>query len=101
MGHDEFDVLVLNSLGVDLFTIVLLLLLGLLVLTTLDSLAGLAVVVTCVVVLGGGELLGSSSLGGGVQVLNLGLTEDAGVTRISKRYSSRGLSRCCSVAAHM
>lgn len=38
------------------------------------------VVVTGVVVLttGLGELLSSSLLGGGVQVLNLGLTEDAG-----------------------
>lgn len=34
-------------------------------------------VVASVVVLGGSELLGSSGLGGGVQVLNLGLTEDA------------------------
>lgn len=34
-------------------------------------------VVASVVVLGGGELLGGGSLGGGVQVLNLGLAEDA------------------------
>lgn len=34
-------------------------------------------VVARVVVLGGGELLGSGSLGGGIQVLDLGLTEDA------------------------
>lgn len=34
-------------------------------------------VVASVVVLGGSELLGSSGLGGGVQVLDLGLTEDA------------------------
>lgn len=34
-------------------------------------------VVAGMVVLGGGELLGGSGLGGGVEVLNLGLTEDA------------------------
>lgn len=33
-------------------------------------------VVACVVVLGGSELLSSRSLGGGVQVLDLSLTED-------------------------
>jgi hypothetical protein len=36
-----------------------------------------AVVVTVGLSLGGGELLGSGSLGLGVQVLDLGLTEDA------------------------
>jgi hypothetical protein len=35
------------------------------------------VVVASVVVLGLGELLGGSSLGGSVEVLDLGLTEDA------------------------
>lgn len=34
-------------------------------------------VVAGVVVLGGGQLLGSGGLGGGVQVLDLSLTEDA------------------------
>lgn len=99
MGHDELDVLILNTLSIDLLTIVLLFLLGLLVVTTLNSLAGLAVVVASVVVLGSGELLSSSSLGGGVQVLNLGLTEDATVTCISKEYSSRASDLV--VAAYM
>lgn len=40
-------------------------------------------VVAGVVVLGGGKLLGSGGLGRGVQVLNLGLTEDTVGTRIS------------------
>lgn len=34
-------------------------------------------VVACVVVLGGGQLLGGGGLGGSVQVLDLGLAEDA------------------------
>lgn len=78
LRHDELDVLVLDALGVHLLAVILLLLGGLLLgVTTLDSLARLAVVVACVVVLGGGKLLGSRGLGGGVQVLDLGLTEDA------------------------
>lgn len=36
------------------------------------------------VVLGGGQLLGGSGLSGGVQVLNLGLAEDA----VKKRYQN-------------
>lgn len=78
LRHDELDILVLNALGVHLLAVILLLLGGLLLgVTTLDSLARLAVVVARVVVLGGGKLLGSRGLGGGVQVLDLGLTEDA------------------------
>jgi hypothetical protein len=71
LGHDEFDILVLDALGVDLLVVILLL---------LGSLLAVAVVVAGVVVVvrgGVGELLGSGSLGAGVEVLDLGLTEDA------------------------
>lgn len=82
MGLDQLDVLVLQTLSIDLLVIVIVVLLGLLLLlTSLDGLAGLAVavVVTSVVVLTTslGELCGSGLLSGRVQVLNLGLTEDA------------------------
>lgn len=78
LRHDELNVLVLDALGVHLLTVILLLLGGLLGgIATLNGLAGLAVVVACVVVLGGGQLLGGGGLGGGVQVLDLGLTKDA------------------------
>lgn len=83
MGLDQLDVLVLQTLSIDLLVIVIVVLLGLLLLllTSLDGLAGLAVavVVTSVVVLATslGELCGSGLLSGRVQVLNLGLTEDA------------------------
>lgn len=79
MRHDKLNILSLEAALVDLLTIILLLiLLGL-------DLGGLAlakvvlVVVTGVVTgsLGGSELLGGGSLGLGVQVLDLGLTEDA------------------------
>lgn len=80
LRHDELNVLVLDALGVHLLAVVLLLL-GSLVgagVGTLDGLAaGLAVVVAGVVVLSGGELLGSGGLSRGVEVLDLGLTEDA------------------------
>lgn len=82
LGHDELNVLVLKTGGIDLL---LILLLVLLVLSTLDGLAlsvvvrviVSGVVVASVVVLGSSELLSSRSLGLGVKVLNLGLTEDA------------------------
>ena len=78
LSHDELDVLGLKAGVVDLLAIVLLLLL---LLSTLDGLALVTlgrVVVTGVVVGGlAGELLGSLGLGLGVEVLNLGLTEDA------------------------
>lgn len=79
--HDELDVLGLEAGVVDLLAVVLL----------LDLLLGLALLVSVVVVvvvvvagvvvtllLGLGELLGGRSLGLRVQVLDLGLTEDAG-----------------------
>ena len=85
LGHDELDVLGLKASVVDLLAIVLLLLL---LLGTLDGLAlvTLGGVVVAGVVVGGlaGELLGSLGLGLGVEVLNLGLTEDA-VLEVSHR----------------
>ena len=78
LGHDKLDVLGLETSAVDLLAIVLLLLL---LLGTLDGLAlvTLGGVIVAGVVVGGlaGELLGSLGLGLGVEVLNLGLTEDA------------------------
>lgn len=80
LRHDELNVLVLDALGVHLLAVILLLL-GSLVgrgVGALDGLAaGLAVVVARVVVLGLGELLRGGGLGRGVEVLDLGLTEDA------------------------
>ena len=76
LGHDKLNVLGLKTGLVDLLTVILLflLLLGL-------NLGGLALVGVVVGVLSGtlllGELLGSGGLGLRVQVLNLGLTEDA------------------------
>jgi hypothetical protein len=76
LGHDKLNVLGLETGLVNLLTVILLflLLLGL-------DLGGLALVGVVVGVLGGtlllGELLGSGGLGLRVQVLNLGLTEDA------------------------
>lgn len=81
LGHDELDVLVLKTFGVDLLLIVLLILLGV---RGVDSLAlavvvrmGRVVVTGVVVLLSRRQLLGSCSLSLGVQVLNLSLTEDA------------------------
>jgi len=78
LGHDELNVLGLKASVVDLLAIILLLLL---LLGTLDGLAlvTLGGVVVAGVVVGGlaGELLGSLSLGLGVEVLNLSLTENA------------------------
>jgi hypothetical protein len=82
LGHDQLDVLSLEACLIDLLTIVLLFLLLLLGLKV-NGLALAVVVIVLVVVtgvvtgsLGGSELLGGGSLGLGVQVLNLGLTED-------------------------
>jgi hypothetical protein len=83
LGHDKLDVLILKSRGIDLLLILLLVLLViiilvLLLLVGLNSLAGLAVVVTRVVLsVLGSELSSSRLLSSGVNVLNLGLTEDA------------------------
>jgi hypothetical protein len=84
--HDELNVLGLKTRVIDLLLVFLVfLLLFVVVLLVLDGLA-LALVVMVVVVAGVvvrsglslGELLGSGSLGLGVQVLDLGLTENAG-----------------------
>jgi hypothetical protein len=102
LGHDELDVLGLETSVVDLLAIVLLLLLGL---GALDGLAlvTLGGVVVAGVVVGGlaGKLLGSLGLSLGVEVLNLSLTEDA-VLRVSKTAYFLPLiqifkrtSRCC------
>lgn len=75
LGHDQLNVFILETLGINLFAVVLVVVL--LGLGRLNSLAGLAVVVTSVVVgTGGGKLLGGSLLGRGVDVLNLGLAKD-------------------------
>ena len=80
--HDKLDVLGLKTRVIDLLTVILLLLDLLLDLLLL----AVSVVVVVVVVVAGvvvtlllslGELLGGGSLSLGVQVLNLGLTEDA------------------------
>ena len=80
MCHDELNILGLKARLVNLLTIILLLFLLILLrgLALAEDLL-LGVVVTGVVTgsLGGSELLGSGGLGLGVQVLNLGLTEDA------------------------
>lgn len=79
MCHDELDILGLETRLIDLLTIIFLLLLLLLSLGGLALAEDLLVVVTSVVAsgLGGSELLSGGSLGLGVQVLDLGLTEDA------------------------
>lgn len=80
MGHDKLNVLVLDALGVHVIVIVLVLVivLLLLVISLLSGFAGLAVVVAGVVGLGVGlgELGSGGLLGGGVEILDLGLTED-------------------------
>lgn len=79
MRHDQLDILGLKAGLIDLLTIILLILLLILGLGGLALAENLLVVVTGVVTcgLGGSELLSGGSLGLGVQVLNLGLTEDA------------------------
>ena len=85
MLHDKLDVLALEARVVDLLVVILLLFLLLLVFNSL-ALAVVVVVIVVVVMasvvvglsLGLSELLSGGSLSLGVQVLNLGLTEDAG-----------------------
>jgi hypothetical protein len=87
LGHDELDVLGLKTGVIDLLAVILLLLgLGALDGLALGTLGG---VVVAGVVVGRlvGELLGSLGLSLGVEVLNLGLTEDA-VHRVSIRHSA-------------
>jgi hypothetical protein len=83
LRHDQFDILILKTLGIDLFSIVFVIVF--LVITSVDGLtltmvvvvvmAG--VIVSSVVVGLGSDLLGSGSLSLRVKVLNLGLTENA------------------------
>lgn len=76
LGHDELDVLVLQTLGINLLTIILIVVL--LGLGGLGGLSGVTVVVTGVVTFstGSGELCGGGLLRAGVDVLDLGLTEN-------------------------
>jgi hypothetical protein len=78
--HNQLDILGLKVGLVNLLTIILLILLLILSLGGLGLAENLLLVVVTGVVasgLGGSELLSGGSLGLGVQVLNLGLTEDA------------------------
>lgn len=83
LRHYQLDVLVLDALGVHLFALLLLLLLGYLVLVVVR--------VACVVVLRrlAGQLLRGRRLGAGVEVLDLGLAEDAALV-ISPRSGGGG-----------
>ena len=101
--HDELDVLGLKARVVNLLIVILLLLLVLLVLDSLAlALAGLVAVVVAGVVVGCGlglsKLLGGGSLSLGVEVLDLGLTEDAGAGSAKVAWAMEGqllTSRCC------
>jgi hypothetical protein len=78
--HDELNVLGLKASLINLLTIIFLFLFLLILLGGLALAENLLLVVVTGVVagsLGGSELLSGGSLGLGVQVLNLGLTEDA------------------------
>lgn len=84
LGHDQLDILVLQTSSIDLLSIVLVLIL--LVIASVNSLAlavVVGVIVASVVVSGvimsllGGQLLGSGGLGLGVEILDLGFAEDA------------------------
>jgi hypothetical protein len=79
LGHDKFDVLGLQAGIVDFFVIVIVFLLSLLVFNLLALSVLIVVIVTGVVFTG---LLSSELLSGGglvlrVEILDLGLTEDA------------------------
>lgn len=85
MGHDQFDVLVLQTSSIDLLSLILILLL--LAVISLNSLAlsvVMGVIMARVVMSGmvmrllGGELLSSVELSLGVEILDLGLSEDTG-----------------------
>lgn len=83
MGHDQLDILVLQTSSINLLSLILVFIL---LVTGVDGLA-LAVVVGVVVasvvmssvVVGllGSQLLSGRGLGLGVEILDLGLTEDA------------------------
>jgi hypothetical protein len=83
LGHDQLDILVLQTSSINLLSLILVFIL---LVTGVDGLA-LAVVVGVVVasvvmssvVVGllGSQLLSGRGLGLGVEILDLGLTEDA------------------------
>ena len=79
LRHHEFDVLGLEPGVIHLLAVILLLLCSLLVLDRLALVGAVGGVIVTGVVIGGlrGELLSSRGLGLGVEVLDLGLAEDA------------------------
>lgn len=89
LGHDKVNVLGLEAGLVNLLAVILLLLLLALGLGGLALAEVVLVVVTSVLTTSGGlssgELLSSRSLGLRVQVLDLGLTEDAVMCQFSSR----------------
>lgn len=100
LGHNQINILGLQAALVNLLAVILLLFLLGLGLRSLALALVLAVVVTSVITggFGGSQLLCGRSLGLGVQVLDLGLTED---TRWELAYASflivadARTSRCC------
>jgi len=83
LGHDQLDILVLKTRSIDFLSVVLIVVL--LVIASVNSLAlaVVAVIVTRVVMssvvvrFSSSKLLGSGSLSLGVQILDLGLAENA------------------------
>jgi len=71
LGHDKFNVLVLDAIGVHFLAIVLLFLLGLVLMIV--AVAGMVVLNRLA-----RQLLGSGSLSTGVEVLDLCLSKDTG-----------------------
>lgn len=98
--HDQLNVLGLETSVIDLLAIILFLFL--LSVARIDSLALVRVIVAGVVTTSTflvGELLSSRSLGLRVEVLDLGLSEDAAKLSVTASRSLRSpilTSRCCS-----
>jgi hypothetical protein len=85
LGHDQFDILVLQTSSIDLLSLVLILVfLGIASLNSLALSVVVVVVVASVIVSGvvmgllGGQLLSSVELSLGVEILDLGFSEDTG-----------------------
>lgn len=76
LGHDELNILVLDTLSIYLFAVILLFFLGCLALVVMVIIAVAVTGVVVVVSTSAGKLLGSSGLGTGVEVLNLSLAKD-------------------------
>ncbi len=95
---DQLNVLVLNARGIDLVVIVILLLLLSLVIGAVVVVVVVVVIMVVVVAVAGvvvvvaRQLLGSGRLGTGVEVLNLGLAEDA-VSLVRKRVGMEDKSK--------